>query len=251
MNGPQSMMKPMMDKQAAASRLMLRLGAATFIVMALGGCGTDRIVTGSIVPEDYHERHPVVIAERATSLEIFPSSSAMDSASRARLIEFAKNFRATGTGQIEILTPQGTQDEQTARAMVPQIRSALAEGGAHGYVSVGTYPADARVASPVRLSFIGLKGTVVGKCGEWPTDLASAGTLDGWNKRPYWNMGCATQTAFAAQVADPRDLAGPRATAPGDVSIRLRAIGKVREGSDPGTSWTIRNSSIGSVGGGT
>ena len=105
---------------------------------------------------------------------------------------------------------------------IDQIRRALAGAGLRGYVSVGSYPdADPSRASPVRLVFQGLKATVAGQCGLWPTDLASGGTTDGWKNEPYPNFGCATQATLAAQVADPRDLVQSRASGPGDVAMRL------------------------------
>jgi hypothetical protein len=33
--------------------------------------------------------------------------------------------------------------------------------------------------------------------------------------------------------------------------MRLRAIGDVRDGKDPGTDWSIKNTPIGQVGGGS
>lgn len=227
-----------------------RLIAAAGVAISLAGCATDRVVTGSIVPEEYRQRHPIVVTERATSLDIYVSGATMDRASRARLIEFGNEFRQNGTGRIEILLPSGTPSEAMARAALPSIRQALATGGASGFVSVGTYPADPLVAAPVRVSYVGLKAAVASKCGEWPADLASATSLEGWDNRPYWNMGCASQNAMANQVADPRDLVEPRAMGNGDVEMRIRAIGKVRQGTDPGTTWTIKTTPIGSVGGG-
>ena len=98
--------------------------------------------------------------------------------------------------------------------------------------------------------FQGLKATVQRHCGAWPTDLASGGSIDGWKNDSYPNFGCATQSTLAAQVADPRDLVQSRAAGPGDVQMRLRAIGDVRNGTDPGTDWTIKTTPIGQVGGG-
>jgi pilus assembly protein CpaD len=62
-------------------------------------------------------------------------------------------------------------------------------------------------------------------------------------------MGCAYQNMLAVQVANPRDIASPRGETPSDVRMRMRAIGKVRQGTDPGTAWKVQNSNIGSVGG--
>lgn len=230
--------------------LAVRMIAAAGVALSLAGCSTDRVVTGSIVPEEYRQRHPIVLTERVTSLDIYVSGQAMDRASHARLVEFGGEFKRSGSGQIEILLPSGTPSEATARAALPSIRRALAEGGASGYLSVGSYPADPLGSAPVRLSYLGMKAAVSTKCGEWPADLASASSLETWNNRPYWNMGCATQTTMANQVADPRDLVEPRAMGNGDVEMRIRAIGKVRQGSDPGTDWKVKTTPIGSIGGG-
>ena len=56
---------------------------------------------------------------------------------------------------------------------------------------------------------------------------------------------------LAAQVADPRDLTQGRAIDPPDVQMRMRAIGDVRNGADPGTNWKIQITPIGQVGAGS
>jgi len=56
---------------------------------------------------------------------------------------------------------------------------------------------------------------------------------------------------LAAQVDDPRDLAQTRASDPPDVNMRLRAIGDVRNGQDPGTDWKTKITPIGQVGTGS
>jgi type IV pilus biogenesis protein CpaD/CtpE len=55
---------------------------------------------------------------------------------------------------------------------------------------------------------------------------------------------------LAAQVADPRDFEQARALDSPDVEMRMRAIGNVRQGQDPGTAWKIQITPIGQVGGG-
>jgi pilus assembly protein CpaD len=87
-------------------------------------------------------------------------------------------------------------------------------------------------------------------CGEWPSDLASGTSIQTWKNDNYENFGCATQSTLAAQIDDPRDLASQRASTPPDEEMRLRAIGAVRRGSDPGTDWKTQNTAIGTVGGG-
>lgn len=54
----------------ARSLLLLPFGAAAL----LGGCAqnVDRMHTSSIAMDDYRNRHPIILAEDATKLDIFP-----------------------------------------------------------------------------------------------------------------------------------------------------------------------------------
>jgi pilus assembly protein CpaD len=226
------------------------LSCAALLVAAtvsLGGCGVNYASNDSVPPGDYHDRYPIVLAQAPTALDVFPTGGALDAQSIASIHAFAQRYRAFGAGRIAILAPAGERGRD-AHA-IDQIRSALAGAGLRGYVEVGAYrEADPTRASPVRLVFQGLKATVAQRCGVWPDDLASGASIDGWKNTPYANFGCATQATLAAQVADPRDLAETRASEPGDVTMRLRAIGDVRNGADPGTTWKTTITTIGQIG---
>ena len=214
----------------------------------LAGCGVDYASNDSVAPGDYHQRHPIVIAEAPTTLDVYPVGGALDKQSRDKLREFAERYRRFGASQITILAPAGRPDSDAR--IVDDIRRTLARTGLRGAVGVGVYPvADATRASPVRMIFQGLKAGVPTPCGQWPSDLASGGSIEGWKNDYYANFGCATQSALAAQVADPRDLAQARAYDPPDVKMRMRAIEDVRYGQDPGTNWKIQITPIGQVGG--
>ncbi len=142
-----------------------------------------------------------------------------------------------------------TVPTRRGRAALPGIRRALVDGGARGYIQVSSYPiADPGVAAPVRLSYATLVARTRTRCGQWPNDLASGNSTEGWDNKPYWNFGCASQQMTAAQVADPRDLVAPAATTPPDSWMRGRGIVAIRQGQDPGTSWKTQNSNIGGVG---
>ncbi len=213
----------------------------------LAGCGVDYASNDGVAPGDYHQRHPIVLAQAPTTLDVYPVGVGLDSQAVASIRGFAERYRALGTGQITILAPAG-QQERNSR-VIDEIRRTLAATGLRGYIGVGVYPTrDATRASPVRLIFQGLKAEVPTPCGQWPTDLASGGSIAGWKNDAYPNFGCATQAALAAQVDDPRDLAQARATDAPDVNMRLRAIGDVRDGKDPGTNWKIQVTPIGQVG---
>ncbi|HLW91406.1 MAG TPA: CpaD family pilus assembly protein [Roseiarcus sp.] len=214
----------------------------------LAGCQTD-YVTGSAVIDDYHDRHPIVLADAPATLDVFPvNHGALDVTTLVAIRAFADRYARYGVGRIVVLAPAGGGPD--IRAGVASVRRALAADGLRGSIGLGVYPvADLYLASPIKIGFRGLKAEVASRCGEWPSDLTSGSSLEGWQNRTYWNFGCATQSMLAAQVDDPRDFVQASALAPSDVQMRLRAIGKVRGGDDPGTAWTVQNSNIGQIGG--
>lgn len=220
------------------------------LLLPLAGCGTtDRIKGGGdIAIEDYKVRHPIVLTESPTSVDLFPSMSGgrLDSHTAKQILAFAGEYRNFGQGTILVLLPRG---RGAGGSMLPGIRRALAAGGARSGVNVSTYPVgDPHLASPIRLSFVGMKAKVADQCGQWPSDLASGSSVEGWSNKPYWNFGCASQSMIAAQTSDPRDLVTPRGEEPTDTLIRSRAIESVRNGADPNTAWQVKNTSIGNVG---
>lgn len=234
----------------AARKLACPTGAAVpnlfslCLLLPLAGCGaTERMAVSSIPQEDYRVRHPVVLAEEPRTLDIFvePTTGLVDRRSAARLREYAVLYRKFGRGPITIMAPAGP----AGPAPIEPIRDALFSAGAHVHTIVTSYPAGPYLAAPVRLSFLGLKAKVADQCGQWPRDLAmGSGAVADWSNKPYWNFGCAYQTAFAAQVADPRDLVAPQGETPADTIMRTRAIESLRRGEDPGTNWKEDKSEI-------
>ncbi len=133
---------------------------------------------------------------------------------------------------------------------IEPLRQALFGAGARGRVIIAPYPAGPDLVAPVRLSFLGLKAQVADRCGQWPRDIATgSGAVEDWSNKPYWNFGCAFQSAFAAQVADPRDLVAPQGETSADTLMRTRAIESLRKGEDPNTNWKVVNNEISKVGG--
>ena len=225
---------------------------AIALAAPLACCGTTRVKVDNENGMDPRMRHPIALMNQPYTLDVFPSSGPerLDTRTQEQLMAFARRYSEVGSGPISVVVPQsGPGAAAGVRALEP-IRHELAKAGAVAPVVVSHYPVEnPSLAAPVRLAFDGLKAKVVHKCGDWPEDLASASSTDGWQNRSYWNLGCASQNMLATQVADPRDLAEPRGETPADPSMRMRAIGNVRKGADPATNWTTKNSSIGSVGG--
>ncbi len=233
---------------------MRRLSFAGLLALAspLAGCtGADRVVTSSIPARDVGARHPIELARSRISLDVLAQvhGSEIDKRTEDLVRQFAERYKVDGSGDIGIALPQGGPGAAEARAALPALRKALVAGGARGYVVVSSYPvADAHLAAPIRLSYAAVVAQVQNRCGQWPNDLASGSSIEGWDNKPYYNFGCASQQMLAAQAADPRDLMGPAAETPPDAHMRGRGIDAVRQGKDPGTTWSTQNSNIGGVG---
>ncbi len=212
------------------------MSLAAAAAAALAACGgvpyasSDPAFSGS-----FEQRHPIVVAAAPTSMDLYPVGGRLDERSRANVRAFADRYRRDGSGAVMIQTPVGTNPNSVA---VYEVRRALLGAGVRGRIAVGDYlPPNDGAAPPVRVSFTGLKAIVPTKCGQWPEDLASGSSVEGWKNEPYSNFGCATQSTIAAQVDDPRDFVQSRALGSSDVNMRTRAIEAVRNGQDPSTDW--------------
>lgn len=241
---------PELSARVSRRRRLLALLPFGLCAILCGCSSVDRMTTSSIPMDDYRNRHPIVLAEQARHLDIFPAPEkfGLDRRTAAEVREFGRLYRDTGEGPITVLVPTD-RFSAPSRATLAAIRRALALGGASAPLTISGYPVVNRdLASPIRLSFVGLKARVADPCGQWPSDLASGSTMQGWENKPYWNYGCSYQSMLADQIADPRDLVDPRAADPADAQMRTRAISEMRQGTDPTTDWKTKNSSISSVG---
>ena len=222
--------------------LAVALGAALLAT----GCSSpvDRTVPTGSIPEDYHLRHPVVLANAPKRLDIFfvGADGRLDHVQAQQLQSFASDYLSGGQSSIRIALPEGAVDHVAAERTLAAVRRELLGLGIRGGVSVSAYPVqDPNIAAPLHLSFVTLQARPTTRCGQWPDDLGSGATLNTWSNRSYYNLGCASQATLAAQIADPRDLVKPHALDPTDVQLRTRAIESLRNGVNPSTDWSISN----------
>lgn len=219
-----------------------RLAACLLLVLPLGGCTTaDRTLPTAAIPADYHARNPIVLANAPEALDVFPvgPTGRLDARQARDVKVFADDYRQNGQGGLVMAVPRGALDVAAVERTVEAVRRALAADGVRGPVRVGSYAVvDPSLATPVHLSYARLQASVASSCGEWPDDLASGTSLDGWDNRSYHNFGCAATKTLTAQIDDPRDVVRPRAEDPTDVRLRTRAIGSIRINNDPGTAWS-------------
>lgn len=216
-----------------ASRLALALGAG----LALSGCNASRVVTDSY-PTTAAQRHPIVLAEGAERLDLPVGSGSHGLTARQRddIRAFAADWRKNGRGPVGMMVPSGGRSDWAA----PAIRNTLAAAGVPSTAIVSQrYAASGQDIALVKLGYVKLKAEVPHPCGLWPQDLGFGGgdVYGARENRDYWNFGCAAQANLAAQVADPEDLARPRAETPISASRRVVVVEKHILGDDTTTTY--------------
>ncbi|MFD1331381.1 CpaD family pilus assembly protein [Methylopila musalis] len=237
------------------SRVRRRLGAALVVIpaLALGGCHADRIVSDPY-PTTHQQRHPIVLSEGAERLDL-PVGAGRDGLTARQkddIRAFAAGWRRDGRSPIAIMTPQGGESGAAASYALGSVRSALVSAGVPATAIRAQRYAAGDGAAPIRLGYVKLKAGVPHPCGLWPDDLGHGGgdVYGATQNREYWNFGCATQQNLAAQVADPEDLARPRAETPVYASRRQTVIDNFRKGEVTAGEYKQEDAKISEAGGG-
>ncbi|MBI3435080.1 MAG: CpaD family pilus assembly protein [Proteobacteria bacterium] len=228
----------------AARLRALALGA---LAVMLAGCNTTRERlpdSFASVPQDYRQRHPIVVQEAARTVELFVGSGRgeINAAQRADVLSFAGAWRRESTGGVVIEVPTATRNARAAHDATHQVRSLLIAGGipAHGIRIQPYSPADASTFATLRLNYPRVAASA-GPCGLWPHDLGPSSMRDDFKNRPYWNLGCASQRNLAAMVENPADLVQPRGEADAYRARRTTVLEKYRKGESPATTYPNEN----------
>jgi pilus assembly protein CpaD len=216
----------------------LVLGTAAVI---LAGCYTASESMLNYIPDDYRQRHPIVLKEAPRTVELFIGNrrGTLTAAQRADVLSFAQEWRREGTGGVLIDVPTGTPNERSAVAALQEVRSILAAAGVP-QEAVATRPNtagnDPRKLATMRLHYPKVTADV-GPCGLWPYDLGPTYDREHYENRQYYNLGCANQRNMAAMVENPADLVQPR----GEIGIytarRNTVLEKYRKGESPATIY--------------
>ncbi|AWN44244.1 CpaD family pilus assembly protein [Methylobacterium durans] len=227
----------------ALPRTPLALAAVTVLAALLGACRAERVATtGSLAPVDYRARHPIALTDGTRSLDVFPTGMGhLDPRQSADVDAFLLEFRRYGRGRLVVDVPRGVSPAAGASVerTVASIRRLGAEGGVppEAVVMTGYAVAAPRLAAPIRLSFQRMEAKVTSQCGLWPRDLGVSDPAYSLSNEPSWNLGCATQSNVASQVADPVDLVRGRTEGRIDTVRRVKGITDLRDGKDPSTTW--------------
>ena len=213
-------------------KLRMKPVLALLAVTLLAGCAQQRDVTGGI-PDDYRTNHPIVISEKeqVADIPVGHADTKLSITQRSIVDHAAANYRANGSGVIHILIPEGSPNERAAAKLRGDIAATLRKNGVKPFnISSERYRAGPEESAPIRLSFSAMTAST-NTCGQWPKDI-----LETAQNRHYANFGCASQNNFAAQLANPADLLGPRATSPIDAERRIVVIDDYRNAPTPVSS---------------
>lgn len=177
---------------------------------------------------DPSERHPIIVSQQPKDITVrVPRGSAgLNPSQRASLVEFLRRYRAgdAGNSKLVIQVPSGSPNEVASMNAVGEIRKLVSDQGFEdSTVVVEGYPSRDG-ASPIRVSYLRFVADAP-ECGRWPTNLAR----EPYNL-PYPNMGCANQRNFAAMIANPADLLGPRTMGPAPTERRQTTFDKYIKG---------------------
>ena len=167
-----------------------------------------------------------------------PHAEGLSSAQAKALNELVARWRDTGGGPIVIQSPShgGGEAYRSAQAIQSEL---VGLGVRDGLIKVVGYDASTAEGAPMVVSFASYEAAGP-RCGQaWDSFTKSA------SNRPNSNFGCAITANIAAMVANPADLAGPRAADSADAQRREAVLAKYRAGAV--TSATKDDQANGSV----
>jgi len=224
-------------RTVAAGLRTLVLGTAAAV---LAGCYATREAQLELIPNDYRQRHPIVLKEAPRSVELFIGNRRgnLTGTQRADVLAFAQAWRREATGGVLIDVPSGTPNERSAAAALQEVRSILAGAGVPPE-AVAMRPntsSDPRKLATMRLHYPKVMADA-GPCGLWPYDLGPALDREHFENREYYNLGCANQRNMAAMVDNPSDLAQPRSEIPSYTGRRTTTLEKYRKGESTATVY--------------
>ncbi|OYX36784.1 MAG: hypothetical protein B7Y99_00515 [Caulobacterales bacterium 32-69-10] len=223
----------------AAARL--RGFAPLILAAALGGCGSLATGYDEALPATPTQQYTINVEETPDRLAMTPHAEGLSPAQRVALIGFVSRWReATGAGDIAVQVPAGGDQAAIAKTASDVMGALQALGVPSQQVRIGDYTAPAG-AERVLASFSSLEARGP-DCRQHWNQLTSTGA-----NQVSEHFGCAVTANLAAQIADPRDLISPTASASSDAGRRLQVLEKYRRGEI--TSTARDDQAVGTISG--
>ena len=213
--------KPVSSKSLRPAAIASR-AAVMVAAVALSAC-TNGIEPGGHVAGwasiSHAQRHPIIVTEQPAnmSFKVARGTDGLNPHQRATLVDFLAKYRGgdSGNGRLTIQVPSGSPNEVAALKAVADLRELVRDYGIDDTrVAVSPYHSEREPQPPIRIAYTRFVAEGP-ECGTWPANLS-----DDTRNLPYANFGCSTQRNFAAQIANPADLLGPRTMTPASAERR-------------------------------
>jgi pilus assembly protein CpaD len=223
------------------NRVFRMAGALVGLAVVLGACTHTGDEVTSSIPDDYRQRHPIVVQEAERSVVIFVGHArgGLSASQRADVMGLAETWLREGTGSIIVDLPVDTPNAAAAADSFREIQSLVAAAGVppRGITVHRYHPDDPRQMATIRLNYPKISA-VAGPCGLWPEDLGPSIKDKGYfENKDYYNFGCAYQRNMAAMIDNPSDLVQPRSETPAYTARRTEAFEKYRKGNPTTTLY--------------
>jgi pilus assembly protein CpaD len=192
--------------------------------LLLAGCGTPAsgLKKGDKPPVTPTEHYKMQAEQAPDEISLGQHPDGLSEHQRAALDDYARGYIEAGGDQVVIRTP--ADGGEAAQRMAVAAKAVLQQAGLHdGEIAFEAYTAD-KPNGPVKLVYQRWRAKPI-ICGKSWDNLAA--TRDNQTQS---NFGCADTANMAAQIANPRDINGPRAQDPSDAARRSTVLDKYRKG---------------------
>ncbi|HWY60694.1 MAG TPA: CpaD family pilus assembly protein [Rhizomicrobium sp.] len=195
-------------------------GLSLAAVLLAGSCAAPGNNAGML--EDGAVNHPISVepAYQSLKLSYAPADTGISSADQARFANFVSDYEAHGNGSIAVSAPSGVNSQVMISFFAQRINDL---GVSKDRILVATHDAPAN-DQRVEINYVSYQAHTT-SCGDWSEDLAVT-----YDNQTAKNFGCAVQQNIAAQIADPRDLMGPRRMDASDATRRATVLDHYEKG---------------------
>jgi pilus assembly protein CpaD len=194
------------------------------MVAGLGACNT--VTPGA----DEHarlstERFKVTPVQQPEEVLLALHASGISQQQASALAGLVAKWRDEEAGVIGVQAPSDAAGSGAAYRMAESARAfLLSQGVPPDQIELMGYDPKGEASPPLKVGYMHYQ-VEIPKCGQAWTNITSSFDND---VQP--NFGCAVTANIAAQVANPADLAGPRAATPQDATRRQVVLDKYRKG---------------------
>jgi pilus assembly protein CpaD len=227
-------------------RLILRL-APLALAGLLAACAADsrgpKGLDQAITPT---EQYPLKVAEVPGQIRLAAHPQGLSEAQRAAVEALADHWLQEGGGPVTIRVPNAGVDPRAADVTSGQAADVLrAEGVPGEQIRRVAYDATGEGVAPIVVAYTTFRAEIP-RCGlKWENLSTNS------QNKPMENFGCAVNANMAAQIADPADIAFPRAADSTDAGRRTTVIDKYRQGqSTAGATEAGASGTLSTLGGG-